>query len=225
MGMADAAGAATMLREVDALLRRQPNLGTLPAQTDELRASVKTMHAESPGASSLTTAELRMLPYLGTHLTFREIGARLYISHHTVKSHAMAIYRKLNVTSRNDAVERTRELGLRLTRRVRPFHAIGAMTSGVPASEAAGTRTHAGEEEMAGYKETLRSLALNDKRFVESVLAGGNGTIGILPLDQKQKRWSASGPRLRSAPRSAPTTRTSTWHWPRAPISTKSSGP
>ncbi len=112
MGMADAAGAATMLREVDALLRRQPNLGTLSAQTDELRASVRTMHAEAPGASSLTTAELRMLPYLGTHLTFREIGARLYISHHTVKSHAMAIYRKLNVTSRNDAVERTRELGL-----------------------------------------------------------------------------------------------------------------
>jgi LuxR family maltose regulon positive regulatory protein len=112
MGMADAAGAATMVREIDALLRRQPKLGTLPAQADELRQSLHTMRAESPGASSLTAAELRLLPYLGTHLTFREVGARLYISHHTVKSHAMAIYRKLNVTSRNDAVERTRELGL-----------------------------------------------------------------------------------------------------------------
>ena len=112
MAMADAAGAATMLREIDVLLRRQPNLGTLPAQTDDLRASLKTMRAESPGASSLTAAELRLLPYLSTHLTFREIGARLYISHHTVKSHVMAIYRKLNVTSRNDAVERARELGL-----------------------------------------------------------------------------------------------------------------
>ncbi len=112
LSMADAAGGATMLREIDVLLRRQPKLGTLPAQTDELRASLKTMHAESPGASSLTAAELRVLPYLGTHLTFREIGARLYISHHTVKSHALAIYRKLNVTSRNDAVERSRELGL-----------------------------------------------------------------------------------------------------------------
>lgn len=38
---------------------------------------------------------------------------------------------------------------------------------------------------MASYKETLRSLALNDKCFVESVLAGGNDTIGLLPLDQK----------------------------------------
>ena len=53
-----------------------------------------------------------MLPYLATHLSFREIGERLYLSRHTVKSHAMAIYRKLNVTSRNGAVERAGELGL-----------------------------------------------------------------------------------------------------------------
>jgi LuxR family transcriptional regulator, maltose regulon positive regulatory protein len=41
-----------------------------------------------------------------------ETGERLYLSRHTVKSQAMAIDRKLNVTSRNDAVERARELGL-----------------------------------------------------------------------------------------------------------------
>ena len=110
--MADAAGAATMLREIDALLRRQPDLGTLPAQVEEVRASVKTIRADAPGASTLTEAELRLLPYLTTHLSFREIGERLHVSRHTVKSHAMAVYRKLNVTSRNGAVERTRELGL-----------------------------------------------------------------------------------------------------------------
>ena len=67
-----------------------------------------------PGAraSTLTEAELRLLPHLATHLSFREIGERLFLSRHTVKSHAMAIYRKLNVTSRNAAVERARELGL-----------------------------------------------------------------------------------------------------------------
>ena len=53
-----------------------------------------------------------MLPYLATHLTFREIAERLFLSRHTVKSHAMAIYRKLSVTSRNDAVERAGALGL-----------------------------------------------------------------------------------------------------------------
>ena len=53
-----------------------------------------------------------MLPLLTTHLTFREIGTRLYLSHHTVKSHAISIYRKLDVTSRGAAVERARDVGL-----------------------------------------------------------------------------------------------------------------
>jgi LuxR family transcriptional regulator, maltose regulon positive regulatory protein len=53
-----------------------------------------------------------VLPLLTTHLTFREIGARLYLSHHTVKSHAMSIYRKLGVTSRGAAVDQARHVGL-----------------------------------------------------------------------------------------------------------------
>ena len=110
--IADAGGAETMLREIDVLLRRQPDLGTLRAQVDELRASLKTMRAEAPGASTLTEAELRLLPHLATHLSFREIGERLYVSRHTVKSHAIAIYRKLNVSSRTGAVERAGELRL-----------------------------------------------------------------------------------------------------------------
>ena len=110
--IADAGGAETMLREIDALLRRQPDLGTLRSQAEELRASLKTMRADAPGASTLTEAELRLLPYLATHLSFREIGERQYVSRNTVRSHAMAVYRKLNVTSRSGAVERARELGL-----------------------------------------------------------------------------------------------------------------
>jgi len=112
LAFADAGGAATMVREIDPILRRQPDLGVLPAQVEELRATLKTLRAEAPGASTLTEAELRVLPYLATHLTFREIGERLYLSRHTVKSHVTATYRKLNVTSRNGAVERARELGL-----------------------------------------------------------------------------------------------------------------
>ena len=38
---------------------------------------------------------------------------------------------------------------------------------------------------MAGYKETLRSLALNDERVVESVLASGNDSDDTSRLDQK----------------------------------------
>jgi LuxR family maltose regulon positive regulatory protein len=110
--LADTGGAWTMLREIEPILRRQPDLGRLPAEVDELRTSLKTMRAKAPGASTLTTAELRVLPYLATHLSFPEIAERLYLSRHTVKSHAMAIYRKLNVTSRNESVERAHDLGL-----------------------------------------------------------------------------------------------------------------
>jgi len=110
--LADQAGARTMLREIEALLRRRPGLGSLPAQAAEVQATVSTAGRQAPGASALTAAELHVLPLLTTHLTFREIGARLYLSHHTVKSHAMSIYRKLDVTSRGAAVEQARHVGL-----------------------------------------------------------------------------------------------------------------
>jgi LuxR family transcriptional regulator, maltose regulon positive regulatory protein len=110
--MADAGGAETMLRELAVLLRRQPDLGTLSAEVQQVRSSLQTMRAQAPGASTLTEAELRVLPYLATHLSFREIAERLFLSRHTVKSHAMAIYHKLSVTSRSDAVERAGALGL-----------------------------------------------------------------------------------------------------------------
>jgi len=45
-------------------------------------------------AMSLTGAELRLLPYLGTHLSFPEIATRLFISRNTVKTEAVSIYRK-----------------------------------------------------------------------------------------------------------------------------------
>ena len=40
------------------------------------------------------------------------MGQRLYLSQHTVKSHAMSIYRKLGVASRGQAVQRVQEIGL-----------------------------------------------------------------------------------------------------------------
>ena len=49
LAMADAGGAETMLREIDGLLRRRPDLGTLPTQAQELRASLQTMRDRPPG--------------------------------------------------------------------------------------------------------------------------------------------------------------------------------
>jgi LuxR family maltose regulon positive regulatory protein len=64
------------------------------------------------GASALTAAELRLLPLLATHLTFRELGERLHVSSHTVKSQAMSIYRKLGASSRSQAIQRAQQLDL-----------------------------------------------------------------------------------------------------------------
>jgi len=67
--------------------------------------------AGSP-AMSLTAAELRLLPYLATHLTYPEIGQRLLISRHTVKAEATSLFRKLSAYSRSTAIERAVEIGL-----------------------------------------------------------------------------------------------------------------
>ena len=63
-------------------------------------------------AASLTAAELRLVPLLPTHLSMAEIGTRLHISRHTVKSEAISMYRKLGVSSRSEAVTRIIDLGL-----------------------------------------------------------------------------------------------------------------
>jgi LuxR family maltose regulon positive regulatory protein len=60
----------------------------------------------------MTTAELRILGYLPTHLSFREIGERTFVSANTVKTQANAVYRKLGVSCRSDAVARARACGL-----------------------------------------------------------------------------------------------------------------
>jgi LuxR family maltose regulon positive regulatory protein len=49
---------------------------------------------------------------LSTHLSFREIGAELFLSANTVKTQAVSVYRKLGAASRSQAVARSRELGL-----------------------------------------------------------------------------------------------------------------
>jgi LuxR family transcriptional regulator, maltose regulon positive regulatory protein len=108
----DAAGARTVLRQARDILQLRPDLGVLPHQAEELQAKLDTLRGGVPGVSTLTTAELRLLPLLATHLNFLEIGQRLYLSKHTAKSHAASIYRKLGASSRSQAVQRLQELGL-----------------------------------------------------------------------------------------------------------------
>ncbi len=50
--------------------------------------------------------------YLPTHLTFAAIADELFVSRNTVKTQAISIYRKLDVSSRGPAVVAARDLGL-----------------------------------------------------------------------------------------------------------------
>ena len=112
LALTDVAGARTVLREVDDLLRWRPDLGTFPDQANQLRSQLDHIGADAIAMSSLTIAERRLLPLLPTHHSFREIGQHLHLSQHTVKSQALSVYRKLGVSSRGQAIQRARTLGL-----------------------------------------------------------------------------------------------------------------
>jgi LuxR family maltose regulon positive regulatory protein len=113
LALGDPAAARTLMREIDDVLKKRPGLGTLVGEAQALRARLTEERTPSVvGASSLTAAELRVLPLLATHLTFPEIGAELFLSPNTVKSQAMSLYRKLGASSRSQAVARSRELAL-----------------------------------------------------------------------------------------------------------------
>jgi LuxR family transcriptional regulator, maltose regulon positive regulatory protein len=113
LALADLAGARTLMREVDELLTRRPGLGTLAGEASALRARLAAERGSAVrGASALTTAELRLLPHLATHLSVPEIAAELFLSPHTIKSQLRSVYRKLDASTRSQAVTRGRELGL-----------------------------------------------------------------------------------------------------------------
>ncbi len=110
--LADVAGARRVLRDAADIIAVRPRLGLLVGQFTELKEKLASLPAGTVGPSTLTNAELRLLPLLVTHLTYPEMGERLFVSRHTVKTQAMSIYRKLGVTSRNEAVSKAREIGL-----------------------------------------------------------------------------------------------------------------
>jgi LuxR family transcriptional regulator, maltose regulon positive regulatory protein len=63
-------------------------------------------------AGPLTAREREILALVAQGLSNPEIGARLYISAGTVKTHTAAIFRKLDCANRAEAVSRAKDLGL-----------------------------------------------------------------------------------------------------------------
>lgn len=111
--VADAVGARTLLAEASRLARRVPDARMFERWFDEAWAYLDTLaEARLSGPSSLTIAELRILRFLPTHRSFRDIGMQLGVSRNTVKTQAHAIYRKFGVASRSEAVAIAAEAGL-----------------------------------------------------------------------------------------------------------------
>ena len=64
------------------------------------------------GVDELSTREIEVLAALGRPGSLREVADQLFISRNTIKTHTRALYGKLGVASREEAVEKGRALGL-----------------------------------------------------------------------------------------------------------------
>ena len=110
--MGDGARAAEIIDDAqDVLILYPDEVSVLTARLERLRCRL----ARPPRAGlvdPLTDREVAVLRLLRGALSRREIGAKLGVSPNTVKTHTQAIYRKLGVSSRRDAVERGCDTGL-----------------------------------------------------------------------------------------------------------------
>jgi ATP/maltotriose-dependent transcriptional regulator MalT len=113
----DDAGEADAVAQARRIVDRCADAGILAEQLARAQRRVhrgprrREAPADGP-APALTERELAVVRLLPTELSQREIGATLYVSLNTVKSHVRSIYRKLDVDTRDDAVARAREIGL-----------------------------------------------------------------------------------------------------------------
>jgi LuxR family maltose regulon positive regulatory protein len=109
----DVASARALVGQIDGLLDSQPRVGVLADRARSLRHELSVAAKSETETAGLTPAELRLVPLLATHLSFREIADKLHVSRNTVKTQAISIYRKLGVSGRSEALAAAEELGVR----------------------------------------------------------------------------------------------------------------
>jgi LuxR family maltose regulon positive regulatory protein len=106
--------AVSLRRALDELADLRDS-GAVPLLGAGVATALEEARRQARGGEVLdlpTEAELAVLRFLATDLSAREIGAELFLSPNTVRSHIRAIYRKLSVGSRGDAVARADAIGL-----------------------------------------------------------------------------------------------------------------
>jgi LuxR family maltose regulon positive regulatory protein len=112
LNLGDAALAKVLLSEARSYMTDDLAKSAAQDMLDATEAVLASSTAQSSSVVPLTAAEMRVLQFLPSHLTFPQIGEHLFLSANTVKTHALSIYRKLGATSRNEAVTRAQALGL-----------------------------------------------------------------------------------------------------------------
>ena len=112
LGLSDVAGARSLIAEAARLVRRSPESPTLSAWVTEACSQLEAATGSAGDGLTLTAAELRVLRMLPTHLSFPAIAKQLFVSPNTVKTHVRALYRKLDASSRSEAVSRAAAAGL-----------------------------------------------------------------------------------------------------------------
>lgn len=116
VGQGHDAVASDEIAEAAMLVRSCPDPGPrIQRLLSQARGPARPAERAGPGRPSLeelSEGELRVLRLLASELTQREIGAQLYLSLNTIKSHTRSIFRKLGASSREQCVARARELEL-----------------------------------------------------------------------------------------------------------------
>jgi LuxR family transcriptional regulator, maltose regulon positive regulatory protein len=109
----DRDGARALLVEARAIMETYPDAGMFPGLLERRERELhRRKQREGVLTRELTERELAVLLLLTHEHSNREIGRTLYISPNTVKAHVKSIYRKLGVSSREDAAKQGRARGL-----------------------------------------------------------------------------------------------------------------
>jgi ATP/maltotriose-dependent transcriptional regulator MalT len=109
------AEANTALRSAREALGEIVDCGAVPALADDVQRELEQANGRASNGEVLkppSEAEVAVLRLLASDLSTREIGERLFLSPNTIRSHTRALYHKLGVHSRTDAIARAAALGL-----------------------------------------------------------------------------------------------------------------
>jgi len=107
---------AKELAEIAGQLARQIHSASWIAKTNKLLHQIDPQHSQAvskvTGEDPLSPRELEVLQFLKSELNGPGIAERLVVSLNTVRYHTKNIYRKLGASTRLEAIQRAKEIGL-----------------------------------------------------------------------------------------------------------------